>query len=551
MRLLRRARLALAAFALFAGLSAARAQLCPTLPAGASVDPVLVSIAATDERRPHRAMIRGALRMPAALADERLRGITRANLCLAAVGDMLIDDAALCPSFGDAYSSLDRIERAGDRVDFALFTDVPRRAGSGLLDIRVFESPDRCAPRATFVVAAARNQEITTVPLLVDRLSEGRIGWTERQWTPGFSRDLAIGLRERRPDLAGQGGSAAAEPNLNPPRSWTSYARGEMFERLQEFLWVPVWVAVILAGFMAFGGALLYAEAQPPLAALVRALTAAVALYAAARWSGVALDIAQLLYNARAADGGGWAARALNNVPAGVDYGSGRTIAAAALMIPLTLLLWLGSLFLGAPRSGAGLFRHTARLVLRSLAVGSLIGLAFLLVATLAGIALPPDTPFEPPALAVSLFLAIWAVIAFSPLTGFGWGRAALAAAVATLLLLYPHPVIHGAGEPPSAIANALIWFPYVGSYFVPNAMLLTVALVAALKIARSDDQGGQTLASDRTLLFLFGFSVTLSSIGSLTSAALLFGVLAAADRLLFPRDSTAAGGAAADAPSG
>jgi hypothetical protein len=533
-----------------AGVPAAAqtSQPCPTLPATMGIEAVTLLIVGTGEDRPYHAALRGTLLKPPEVPDSALRSIGRARLCAAAVGEIMIDGSMLCPVFGETFGGRDTIERTGPRIAFEIHADVPELGTPDLLNLYAFPSTDRCAPRATFVIAAGPNQELAAAPLLADRLSAGRMVWTEAEWGPLSSLSLDIAMRGRG-DTADRAEGVAA-PALSPPGSWTSYAEGEVFERLGDFLWVPLFALVILGGFMAFGGALLYAKAKPPLAALVKALTAAVALYVAARWASAALDFARLLNNAQAGASDGWTRDLYERVSLGLPYETGRIAAATAFIAPITLLLWIFSRIAGIPRTGASLFRHSLRLTLRSLAVGSFVALLFLLVAAGASLVLPANTPFEPVALVVSAALAWWAVTAFNPVSGFDWRKITVAVLALTFLLLYPQPVIHGGAEPPTAIDNALVWFPFAGGYFVPNAMLLTIALIAALKLAHSANMRLAPREADRTLLFLFGLSVTLTSIGSLTSAVLLFAVLAVGDRLIFsgsaePRPLAPARGAA------
>ena len=172
------------------------------------------------------------------------------------------------------------------------------------------------------------------------------------------------------------------------------------------------------------------------------------------------------------------------------------------------------------------------------MAWGSLFALLALALAAVAAQLLPPGTPFEPVELVVSLFLLGWALWSFAPVTRLSFKWNALAAIILTVMLLGPRPVVHSSGAAPSAVENALFWFPIAGGYFVQKAMLLTVALVAALKIARSKSEKGEEIDESRTMFFLFGFSVSFGAINSLSSVVLVLGVLLAADRLLFSRDA-------------
>src|SRR4051812_41018637 len=115
-----------ALLALLSALAPARAAPCPGLPAGVSIDQVLVSIASNGGGRPYLATIRGVLHSPPGLPEAAMRGISRGRLCAAAVGQLSVDNTPLCLDSDPSFSSLDRVARAGDQVNFELGTEVPR-----------------------------------------------------------------------------------------------------------------------------------------------------------------------------------------------------------------------------------------------------------------------------------------------------------------------------------------------------------------------------------------------------------------------------------------
>ncbi|MDQ4088527.1 MAG: hypothetical protein M3177_11055, partial [Pseudomonadota bacterium] len=349
------------------------------------------------------------MRTAAGLPEPVLRGITRSNLCRAAVGEIAINQADLCASFGDQYSGRDELERSAQAIRFGIEAEVPRARTSRFLHIDVLPSDARCSSGADFLLAAGQGR-IIAVPFLADHIVDGTVRWREASWNPSTERNLAVEIRdlsEERREVQPDEAPAAT----NPPPSWGTWARGEAYRRLVDFLWVPSWALVVVAGFMMFGGALLYAEAEPPLAAVVKALAGAIALYAAARWSAAALDLARLAWNPGVSPERGWAAALRDSIGADLGYEVGHIVAAAIIMTALTGVLWPASLLAGAPRPGASLLRHSVRLLLRTLAVGSLVAWSFLVLSAVGAAALPRQTPFEPLALAVSFFLALWAVL--------------------------------------------------------------------------------------------------------------------------------------------
>ena len=334
MKAIRPAWVLAALFALLGALVPARAAPCPDLPAGARIDGVLVSIVSNGNERPYQATIRGVLYPPPGLADAELRRITRGRLCAAAIGQLFVDSRPLCANSNSGFGRLDRVDRASAQVNFELGTEVQRPRDADRIRLTYVPWLHRCAPRATFLVASGAGEDVTGVPFLPDRISRGAISWTETDWGPRASRQLEIGLQMRRAPVPP---SADHQWRMKAPPSWSSYARGEAFDRLAYLLWALFYVAVILGAFMHFGHALLFAEAEPPLAAVVRALTAALVLYTATRLTPVALDLARLIQNAGVSLG------------LGSDYDQVQVVVATGLLVPLAALLWAASLIAGPP----------------------------------------------------------------------------------------------------------------------------------------------------------------------------------------------------------
>ena len=511
-------------------LSSEPGLACPRLQ-GATLSPIKMSLASRGDNRRHLVVISGILSRRN-VPEQRLRTIGPAVLCASAVGGVTLNGWEICAAFDRPFDGRDRLQRAGPNLGF----EIRGEAQGPVADrIQLVASPsaERCAPAATFSIRAGEGQSVASASILADRLEPRRLDWTERQWGPGAHLDVSVTVEAQN---GGSHDRNAEQFAGVPPPSWSSLGGSDIGGALMQFLWAPAFSLLVLGAFTMFGGALLYAEAEPPLRALVKALTASVVLYVGARWVSGSLDLARLLQNASIAQDG-WAGRLWPIVSMGFEGESGRIAAALILLLPLTMLLWAASWFAGEPVPGPDLFRHFQRQALRSLAHASLLAVAFLAVAAVAMRVLPASTFFEPVALVASFGIAWWAMSAFAPVTDFGRLKTLLASVIFTFLFLYPQPVLTSSAGPPTAVENAMVWFSFVGGYFVPTAMLLTVVLSAALKIAGSRRR--QSVDFDRTILFLFGFSIALGAIGSLTPAILLFAVLLAAERLLFPKSAS------------